>query len=326
MFISQFRYLVAIADERHFGRAAERCKVTQPSLSNGIKQLELEFGAPIVLRRTGQRFQGLTAEGERMVTWSRAILAYFDEMKKELAIMRNQLVGQLRIGAMPTISPVLPFLLQSMRNEYPHVRIDVQFIGNEAMKRALNNFSLDVGLTHLKNTDIREKGVIPLFTEQLSLLVPETAEYSWRETITWSDAARLPLALLHPSTDERRFIDSVFQRCGHQPVARVESELIAHLMFQVQLAELCTIIPSYFSQVPGLYPGTRALRLIDPVVRQEVGLFWTPGDVVLPMANAFVVLTRRLITAGGLRKHLNEHSARLEISPADMRQDSANKQ
>ena len=145
MFIRQFRYLVAVAEERHFGRAAQRCNVTQPSLSSGIKQLELELGVPIFLRGRGQRFQGLTAEGERVAIWSRGVLAYCDAMRKEVAMMRNDLTGHLRLGAMPSMSPVLPSVLQTFREKYPGVRVDVQFIGNEAMKLGLNNFALDVG-------------------------------------------------------------------------------------------------------------------------------------------------------------------------------------
>jgi hypothetical protein len=75
-------------------------------------------------------------------------------------------------------------------------------------------------------------------------------------------------------------------------------------MFQVQFTEICTIIPSHFVHAPGLHRGTRALALVDPVVSQEVGLFWTEGEVVLPMANAFVSIVRKLNKSGELRKHL----------------------
>src|SRR5256885_10867782 len=85
MFLRQFQYLVAVAQEEHFGRAARSCHVSQPSLSSGIKQLELELGVPIFLRGRGQRFQGLTAEGERVAIWSRGVLAYCDAMRKEVA-------------------------------------------------------------------------------------------------------------------------------------------------------------------------------------------------------------------------------------------------
>jgi len=304
MFIRQFRYLVAVAEERHFGRAAQRCNVTQPSLSSGIKQLELELGVPIFLRGRGQRFQGLTAEGERVAIWSRAVLAYCDAMRKEVAMMKNDLTGHLRLGAMPSMSPVLPFMLQAVREKHPGLRVDVQFIGNEAMKLGLNNFSLDVALTYLDKADLGRKNTLPIYTEQLSLLVPDTPEFQNRKTITWKEAALLPLAMLRPSMHERRFVDRVFASVGCSPEARVESESILHMMFQVQFTELCTIIPSHFVHAPGLHRGTRALPLVDPVVSQEVGLFWTEGEIVLPMANAFVSIVRKLNKSGELRKRL----------------------
>ena len=185
MFIRQFRYLVAVAEERHFGRAAHRCNVTQPSLSSGIKQLELELGVPIFLRGRGQRFQGLTAEGERVASWSRGVLAYCDAMRKEIAIMKKDLTGHLRLGAMPSMSPVLPAVLQTFRSQYPGVRVDVQFIGNEAMKLGLNNFALDVALTYLDKADLGRKNTLPIYTERMSLLVPDTAQYKKKKTITW---------------------------------------------------------------------------------------------------------------------------------------------
>jgi len=314
MFIRQFRYLVAVAEERHFGRAAHRCNVTQPSLSSGIKQLELELGVPIFLRGRGQRFQGLTAEGERVASWSRGVLAYCDAMRKEIAIMKKDLTGHLRLGAMPSMSPVLPAVLQTFRSQYPGVRVDVQFIGNEAMKLGLNNFALDVALTYLDKADLGRKNTLPIYTERMSLLVPDTAQYKKKKTITWREAAELPLAMLRPSMHERRFVDRVFKNVGCAPVARVESESILHLMFQTQCTELCTIIPSHFAHVPGLFKNTRALPLIEPVASQEVGLFWAEGEIVLPMANAFVSILKEFNKSGELQKRIEEELGPLPLA------------
>jgi hypothetical protein len=110
--------------------------------------------------------------------------------------------------------------------------------------------------------------------------------------------------MLRPSMHERRFVDQVFAQIGYTPVARVESESILHLMFQVQFTELCTIIPSHFAFMPGLHEGTRALPLVDPIVSQEVGLLWGEGEVVMPMARAFVQIVRDLNKSGELRRRL----------------------
>jgi DNA-binding transcriptional LysR family regulator len=321
MFLRQFQYLVAVAEERHFGRAAQRCHVSQPSLSAGIKQLELELGVPIFLRGRGQGFHGLTAEGERVTVLARAALAYSDAMRTEVAMMQNDLQGRLRLGAMPSMSPVLPVLTRMVRAKYPGVRVDVQFIGNDAMKVGLNNFELDVALTYLDKADLGQKNTLPIYTEQLSLLVPDRDGIGNRSTITWREAAELPLAMLRPSMHERRFVDQVFAWLGCTPVAQVESESILHLMFQVQFSELCTIIPSHFAVIPGLHEGTRALPLVDPIVSQEVGLFWGEGEVVTPMARAFVEIVRNLNKSGELRRRVM--GAQEAIAPEPRRQASS---
>ena len=80
-------------------------------------------------------------------------------------------------------------------------------------------------------------------------------------------------------------------------------------MFQVQFTELCTIIPSHFARMPGLQPGTKALNLVDPVVSQEVGLFWAGGETVMPMANALVAIVKNLNKTGELRRRLGDPTA-----------------
>jgi DNA-binding transcriptional LysR family regulator len=188
------------------------------------------------------------------------------------------------------------------------VRVDVQFIGNEAMKLGLNNFALDVALTYLDKADLGRKNTLPIYTERLSLLVPDKPEFKKRKTITWREAAELPLAMLRPSMHERRFVDQVFKSVGCAPVAHVESESILHLMFQSQFTELCTIIPSHFAHLPGLFKNTRALPLVEPVVSQEVGLFWAEGEIVLPMANAFVSILKLFNKSGELQRAIEGDS------------------
>jgi DNA-binding transcriptional LysR family regulator len=235
-------------------------------------------------------------------------------MRKEIAIMKKDLTGNLRLGAMPSMSPVLPSILKTFRDRHPGVRVDVQFIGNEAMKLGLNTFALDVALTYLDKADLGRKNTLPIYTEQLSLLVPDRPEFRKRKTIGWREAAQLPLAMLRPSMHERRFVDRVFNSIGCSPEARVESESILHLMFQVQFTDLCTIIPSHFAHAPGLHQGTRALPLVDPVVSQEVGLFWAEGEIVLPMANAFVSVVQELNKSGNLRKRLAGDQIDLQLA------------
>jgi DNA-binding transcriptional LysR family regulator len=309
MFLRQFKYLVAVAEERHFARAAERCHVTQPSLSSGIKQLELEIGVPIFLRGRGQRFHGLTAEGERVTKWARSIIAHTDAMRDEVAALRDNLQGRLRIGAMPSLSPILPVVLKMVRERHPGVVIDVRFIGNEAMKTGLNNFSLDVAFTYLDEADLGRRNTVAMCTETLCLLVPDSAAFKDRTSITWKDAADLPLAMLSTTTHERRFVDQVFARLGCQPSPRIESESILHLMFQVQFTELCTIIPAHFRHMPGLHQGTRALDLVDPVVTQEVGVFWAEAETRMPMANALVSIIEGLNRTGELQALLDKGNA-----------------
>src|SRR5256885_8411460 len=99
MFLRQFQYLVAVAQEEHFGRAARSCHVSQPSLSSGIKQLELELGVPIFLRGRGQRFHGLTPEGEHVARWARQVISDCSAMRDEIDLMQNNLRGNLRVGS-----------------------------------------------------------------------------------------------------------------------------------------------------------------------------------------------------------------------------------
>jgi len=306
MFLRQFKYLIAVAEEKHFGRAADRCCVTQPSLSTGIKQLELELDVTIFLRGRGQRFLGLTPEGERVAKWARRVIAHCDAMRDELDDLRNDLNGKIRIGAMPSMSPILPTLLSKFTERYPRVDSDVSFIGIDQMKIGLARFSLDVGLTYLDQEDLGHLNTLPLFAERLQLLVPDDEKYRGRDSITWQEAAELPLAMLRPTMRERQFVSQIFADVDRTPQPRVESESILHLMFQVQFGKLVTIVPEHFAKMPGLHPGTRMLELTAPSVIQNVGLVWGEGEPIMPMAGALVGMIKKLQKSGELKTILGD--------------------
>jgi DNA-binding transcriptional LysR family regulator len=291
MFLRQLEYLVTLAQEQHFSRAARHCNVSQPSLSNAIKQLETEFGTPIVLRH--QRFQGFTAEGSRVVEWSKRILADRDAMLQELSMLKKTLSGRLRLGAMPTSSPVLPQINRHFIELHPGVQVEVSFLGLEEMRVKLINFELDVGVTYIDQKQPAPLTSFPMYTEHLSLLVPNDPRFP-SATMTWSAAADLPLCLLPPHMHERQIIDAAFAAVGKKPSPAIVSDSIVNLAFHTMLGGMVTIVPNHFETVIGAFPGTRLVDLVKPEVVRQVGLIWVEGNPMLPMARAMLVSVKTM--------------------------------
>ena len=142
---------------------------------------------PIVKR--GRRFLGLTDEGHRVIEWAERVISQRDAMLVELSGMRENYEGRLRIGAMPNSSPILPLFNHRLSKKHPGVEVDIQFLGIEQTKIGLNDFSLDVGITYLKEAELAGLNTLPIYDERLSLLVPDTKEYKNLESITWEDAS-----------------------------------------------------------------------------------------------------------------------------------------
>lgn len=305
MFLKQLEYLIAVIEEDHFGRAASRCNVKQPSLSNGIKQLELELGVTLFKRGRGQRLYGVTEEGKRVAEWSRIILANCTAMRDTISDMQNNLSGTIRLGAITSMSPVLPIILQRIRRAYPLVSVDVRFVGNEELQTGLDNFSIDCGITYMEQADeMPWCNTIPIFEETWSLLVPDSFEFEEMREISWEKAGDLPLALLRPSMYERAIADETFTKAGKKVTPKIESESILHLMFQTQFTELCTIIPSHYTRMPGLHSGTKALLLKDPVIRRGIGLFWLKTETQIPITKITEEVGRSLAENNELQKFL----------------------
>jgi hypothetical protein len=147
MLLRQLEYLTALARERHFARAAEACDVSQPALSAAIRKLESELDVPIVLR--GNRFEGFTPEGERVLRWAYRILSERDGLTEDVGTMRKGLTGRLRIGAIPTTLTTLPLLTVPFCEEHPQASLSVLSLSSANIQRRLAEFEIDAGVTYL---------------------------------------------------------------------------------------------------------------------------------------------------------------------------------
>jgi DNA-binding transcriptional LysR family regulator len=181
MQIQHLAYLAAVAREGHFGRAAESCHVTQPTLSNGIRRLEEELG--IALVRRGHRYEGLTPEGERMLAWAHRILADSDGMQMDAVAMREGLAGRLRLGVIPTALPALTLLSGPLLRRHRALELSVRSSTSREIEQGLHDAHMDVGVTYLDDEPLGGVRTLPLYDERYVLLTaadgPHGAAARW---------------------------------------------------------------------------------------------------------------------------------------------------
>ena len=287
MDIRQLQYLAALAREKHFTRAAAACNVTQPTLSGRIRQLELELEVPIVER--GQRYRGLTPEGERVLKWAHVILKSWQSMQEELGHLKDHdsgLMGRVVGGGIPSSLPMIPLLTKKIRGIHPGIDFTVLSQSSEEILRGLVDFSIDVGITYLDNEPIAGMLATPLYVERYCLFVPETHALAKRESVTWQEASKEPLCLLTSNMQNRRIIDRAFETANCNPTPRLETNSVINLCSNVRLMGLSSIMPQYVLEVLGNVSGIRAIPLDQPKVEHSVGLVVADRDPLSPLIEA----------------------------------------
>src|SRR3954463_1998634 len=156
--LDKLEYLLALARERNFGRAAETCGVTQPTFSAGIKQLEDTLGVMLVQRTS--RFLGFTAEGERVLDWARGIVADTRAMRAELQTLKKGLSGHLKIAAIPTALPMVSTLTTPYRAKHPDVKFTILSRTSIEALSMLENLEVDAALTYIDNEPLGRRGAV----------------------------------------------------------------------------------------------------------------------------------------------------------------------
>ena len=284
MDIRQLRYLVALARERHFARAAEACGVAQPTLSAGLRNLEDELGVPVVER--GNRFKGLTPEGERVLAWAQRILADCDALEQELIEARRSLKGRVAIGVIPSALTMVADLTTALLARQPGIGLKLLSMSSIEIQRGLDSFELDAGVTYLDNEPLTRVRALPLYRERYVLLVRRGQGLDGRSGIGWAEAAGQRLCLLVPEMQNRRIIDAAFARAGARPSPVVETDSMVALVSHVREAGLAAIVPEHFLPRLAAEEGLVSLRLEAPEVVHTVGLVVAERDPIPPVVAA----------------------------------------
>jgi len=194
MNLRDLQYLIAVAETGHFGKAAKRCFVSQPTLSSQIKKLEDKLGVK-VFERTN-RSVNITPVGEKIVDHARKSIEQAEAIEQIARAHRDPLAGVLRVGAIPTLSPYLtPLILAPLIKDYPQLELVLTEETTSTLEERLRNHDIDVALLA---TPLKEEGLIEqqLFDEPFWLIHPKNHPLYTKEEITRDDLADLDILLL----------------------------------------------------------------------------------------------------------------------------------
>jgi len=291
MLVKHLSYLIALARERHFGRAAETCGVSQPALSAAIRQIEGELGVRIVAR--SRRFNGFTPEGELVLDRAQRLVHDFDALRQDLSVLKRALAGRIRLGAIPAALPIVGLLTTPFCTQHPSVSIHIQSLSSKEIQRGIDTFDLDLGLTYLDNEPLIRVRTQPIYYDSFVFITHERRALDARTTMSWRDAAQEKLCLLSIDMQNRRIIDRAFEASGEKPNPIIEANGLIALMSHVRLGDWSSIVPQSLLLLTGLSDGLRALPMTDPAPNHSVGLVYPDRDPVSGLISAFIATAKR---------------------------------
>jgi LysR family hydrogen peroxide-inducible transcriptional activator len=245
MNLRDLKYLIAVAETEHFGQAAARCYVSQPTLSGQIKKLELELGVTLFERTN--RSVSITPIGTEIIKHAKLILEQADVIKQLAQALRDPLAGALRVGAIPTVSPYLiPLILHPLKKKYPQMRLVLSEEITDMLTQRLLAHQIDVAILATEVTD-PELEVLPLFEEPFWLAHPRDHEIYSKEEITRRDLSHLDLLLLadgHCLTHQVMDVCRLKEGAMDNEMADLRAASLETLLQLVGAGFGCTLVPA----------------------------------------------------------------------------------
>jgi DNA-binding transcriptional LysR family regulator len=283
MELRHLRYFVAVAEELHFGRAAERLFIVQPALSKQIAALEKELGVPLFVRT--KRHVEMTSAGASLLEDARQVLAQAEGAKTRAQLASRGEVGVLEIGFVaPVLYDLMPHMLRAFRAEFPEVRLSLQELHSREVLNGLLSRDLHIGFTRLPVGTAEGLRVLPLVEESVLVAMPEDHPFTARESVALADLAEQDLILI-TRAQEPELYDSYVTACaaaGFHP--RVAHEVDrTHVAVGLVAGGLGMCFVPSSAQLTG-HPRV-AYRPLEPSPRITFGAVWHSGPVAPVLQN-----------------------------------------
>ena len=273
MTLTDLRYIVALARERHFGRAADRCNVAQPTLSVAVKKLEDELGVTLFERGIGD--VRVTAIGAPIVQQAEKVLAEAARVTELAAAGKDPLLGPLRLGVIYTIGPyLLPALVPLVHERAPKMPLMLTEGYTEKLIERLKNGELDVLVLALP---VAEPGIVAqaVYDEEFRVLVPAEHAWSRKKQISTDDLMQEPLLMLGAGNCFRDQVLDLCSLASNESPRVLESSSLETIRHMVASGVGVTVMPA--SAVDGIARNDRLLKVkhfVSPSPTRRVGLVW----------------------------------------------------
>ncbi|MGZ9810363.1 LysR family transcriptional regulator [Pseudoroseicyclus sp. H15] len=290
--LDRLELFLILARTRHFGRAAEEAGITQPSLSAAIRQLENQLG--VVLVNRGSRFQGLTPEGEQVLSWARQLTGDVRAMKAELRAAREGLTGRLHLAVIPTALTAAARLSAAIAAKHPGLKLTITSASSSDILAGLEDLTIDVGLTYLGNEPLGRARTLPLYEERY-VLVTRQDDAPGTETLPWAELAEMNLCLLTPDMQNRRIIDGHLGEAGIAASPQVETNSTITLIAHVLSGGWATILPLRAAEAFLATGPLKATPLVEPDAHHQVGLVYAPREPQPPLVRAFLDMAKGFV-------------------------------
>jgi len=275
------RYLVTLADVRHFSRAAERCHVSQPTLSTQIRKLEGELDVQLVER--SPRKVMLTEVGAEIVERARAMLADADAIRAIARRSKDPHSGTVRLGIFPTLAPYfLPHVVPEIRRRFPRLTLRLFEEKTEDVINMLRQGRLDAGLLALP-IEAEQLATRVLFEEPFVLAVPEAHSLSARKTITLEDLEEEELLLLEDGHCLREQALEVCQLAGAHEKLDFHATSMETLRQMVAAGTGITLMPVMAVKPPVAHTDNLVTRpFTQPGPKRTIALVWRKSTALAP--------------------------------------------